>query len=167
MKSEDFPLTFAHEDLTYVNRSAADLLSIKVPESVILPALAGRLKSAVDDKAEALRLSAVTGGSGQAMEYQEAQTQAFAVLADPKDASAEKYPMLAATIGFDIDPDTKAPATDVVGVARSVVAAYTAWVGFGSAIKSARIKGKAAIDKAGSIADAAAAFEAIEWPGAA
>ena len=71
--------------------------------------------------------------------------------------------MLAATIGIDIDPETKAPATDILGVARGVVAAGDAWLAIGTRIRTARLKGKAAIEAADSIEAARAAFDAIDW----
>ena len=71
--------------------------------------------------------------------------------------------MLAASIGVDVDPKTQAPATDVLGVARAIQAAYAGWLAAGSAIRGARLKGKAAIGAATTIEAAAAAFDAIVW----
>ncbi len=82
----------------------------------------------------------------------------------PSSATAEKYPMLAATIGTDIDPETGAAATDILGVARSVQAARDAWLAIGSAIRGTRLKAKAAIDAAATVEAAQAAFDAVEWP---
>lgn len=122
------------------------------------------LMKAVDDEAERLRNLLITPGSGQAMEYQEAYAQAKSALADAENASASAYPMLAATIGIDKDPETNAPATDVLGVARAVKKAYEAYVQVGAAIKGARMRGKEAIEASATAPDARAAFDAIQWP---
>lgn len=125
------------------------------------------LKRAVDNEAEKRRTALITPGSGQAMEYQESYAQAKAALAaeDAGEAvSDDAYPMLAATIGIDKDPETGALATDVLGVARSVKAAYEGYLQAGAAIKEARLKGKSAIGAADTDEEAQQAFRAIDWP---
>jgi hypothetical protein len=122
------------------------------------------LKKAVDDQAEALRLTLITPGSGQAMEYQEAYAQAQAALGASGAVKPTDYPMLAATIGVDFDPDTGKAATDVLGVARSVKAAYEAYLMAGAAIRGARLLAKAEIEAAADADLAQAAFAAIKWP---
>ncbi|MGU3539966.1 hypothetical protein [Methylobacterium sp. A54F] len=122
------------------------------------------LKAEIDASAEALRERLMTPGAGQAMEYQEAQTQALAALAAPATATAELYPMLAASVGLDRDPDTGALATDVLGVARSIKAAYDAWLVAGSAIRRARLQGKAAVDASTTVDGAIVAAASIAWP---
>ncbi|RVU13169.1 hypothetical protein [Methylobacterium oryzihabitans] len=135
-----------------------------VPDAAFLPVVKAALKAAIDAQAEALRGLLITAGTGQAMEYQESQAQAFSALGEPETATAERYKMLAATIGLDVDPVTGAPATDVLGVARSIKAAYDAWETAGAAIKRGRLSAKAAIDAAPDLDAAAAAFAAVEWP---
>lgn len=152
----------SHRAFTLAQAQAAGL-----QDDVVLPAVQSWLKAQVDIAAEALRLRLITPGSGQAMEYQEAYAQALAAQAAGAAATASSCPMLAASVGIDIDPDTKAPATDVLGVARAVVAAYDACLLFGAAVRAARLKGKAAIDAATSVATAGAAYDAIAWPTAA
>ncbi|WP_066920178.1 hypothetical protein [Methylobacterium sp. CCH5-D2] len=122
------------------------------------------LKAEIDAKAEALRSALITPGSGQAMEYQEAQAQASAALAAPQGASAALYPMLAASIGLDLDPETGAPATDVLGVARAIRVAFEGWLAAGAAIRRARLLGKAAVDAAETLPEALDAAAAIVWP---
>jgi hypothetical protein len=122
------------------------------------------MKAAIDASAEALRLTLITPGAGQAMEYQEAYAQAQAALAADGPVKDADYPMLAATIGVDFDPSSKKPATDVLGVARSVKAAYEAYLLAGAAIRGVRLTGKAKIDAATDEAAARAAFKAISWP---
>lgn len=135
----------------------------------LLGALRKTLRDAVDARAEALRLTLITPGSGQAMEYQEAFNEAVqvsnALAADPAASiDAGRFPMLAASIGFDRDPSTGVPTVDVPGEARSVLAAYDAYQRAGAAIRAARLRGKAAIDAAPDATAARAALTAIAWP---
>ncbi len=135
--------------------------------TVDLAALKASLKAQVDAAAEALRLTLITPGSGQAMEYQEAYAEAVQVDAAAKAGQAVDgagFPMLTASIGYDVDPQTKLPSVDVVGEARAVLAAYDAYQRAGAAIRAARLKAKAAIDAAASVDAARAAFAAIAWP---
>jgi hypothetical protein len=148
----------------FYETTPADLRAQGVPEAAFLPVVKAALRAAIDAQAEALRGLLITAGTGQAMEYQESQAQAFAALATPETATAERYKMLAATIGLDLDPTTGAPATDVLGVARSIKAAYDAWETAGAAIKRGRLSAKAAIDAAPDLDAAAAAFAAVAWP---
>lgn len=125
------------------------------------------LLAEVDTRAETLRLAHVTPGAGQAMEYQETQAQAFAALAaaaSGKGLALDDYPMLAATIGLDLDPSTGKVATDVLGVARSVQASYDAWLKIAAPIRRVRLAGKAAIAGAADAASARAACAAVAWP---
>lgn len=151
--------------LDYRSRTVASLRGDGVPEGAILGAVQAVLKRRVDADAETLRARVMTSGSGQAMEYQEAASQAFAAIdAEPATVTAERFPMLAVSVGIDIDPATGAEAADVLGVARSVKRAYLQWQAFGSAIRGTRLAGKQAIDKAVSVEAAAVAFDAIVWP---
>ncbi len=162
-------LTFAYQGRVFVDVDTEAASPPVAPVEIILAAAKAALAVRIDAHAETLRRIIATPGAGQAMEYQQVQVEAFDALAlaagTVPDAAA--YPMLAASIGLDIDPDTKAPATDVLGVARSVKAAFAAWLALGSAIRRARLKGKAAVDAAETIAAAVAAFDAIDWPSAA
>lgn len=131
--------------------------------------LKGLLKSQVDTAAEALRLTLITPGSGQAMEYQEAYAEAVQIDAAVKASAGATfdpaaYPMLAASLGFDIDPTTGKPTTDIPGEARAVLAAYDAYQKAGASIRGARLKAKASIDATADAAAAQAAFDAIAWP---
>ncbi|GEP11823.1 hypothetical protein [Methylobacterium gnaphalii] len=149
----------------YIAATLAQLAERGVAPADVLALAKRTLTEDVDARAEALRLSIATPGAGQAMEYQETQAQAFAALqASPASVTPAAYPMLAASIGIDIDPSTNAPATDVLGVARAVQKAYAAWLAAGAAIRGARLHGKAAIEAAATPAAAAQAFDAIDWP---
>lgn len=150
--------------LSYRSLTLDELRARGVPADEVLGVLKRYLKSAVDATAEALRSSIATAGAGQAMEYQEAASQAAAALKAPSSATAAKYPMLAATIGVDMDPNTGAPAQDVLGVARAVDGAYEQWGAAGAAIRGIRLAGKKAIDDAETEEAAAEAYGAIAWP---
>ncbi len=135
--------------------------------TVDLTALKAMLKTQIDAAAEALRLTLITPGSGQAMEYQEAYAEAVQVDAATKagqTVDGAGFPMLTASIGYDVDPQTKQPTVDVVGEARAVLAAYDAYQRAGAAIRAARLRAKAAIDDAASVDAARSAFAAIAWP---
>ena len=119
------------------------------------------LKARLDVAAEAERLKYVTPGAGQAMEYQQAATEAArllaAVAADPgHEPDPVDYPMLTASIGIDGD--------DLVEVATAVAGMHAQWCAIGSAIRAARLAGKEAIDAAPSAEAAQAAFDAVIWP---
>lgn len=165
MTDQDIPLTFVDADgRTYAAMSAAALLAKGVGESVVLPHFAEALCGRIDAAAESLRARLMTPGIGQAVEYMEVQAEAVAALNAPANATAPQYPMLAAGIGSDVDPTTKAPAIDVLGVARAVVATHDSWVAVGAAIRKARLGAKAAINAATTIAAASAAYDSTVWP---
>lgn len=146
-----------------------DLTGYAAKALAALSEVKGALKSLVDSRAEALRLTLITPGSGQAMEYQEAYAEAVQVDAAIKANASTTFdpaafPMLAASLGFDLDPETGKATTDIPGEARAVLAAYDAYQKAGAAIRNVRLKGKAAIDAATDAASATAAAEAIVWP---
>lgn len=147
----------------YVGLSIEKLAERGVPKAALLAGVKSDLLAKVDAQAEMERARWLTPGTGQVMEYQEVRAQGQAALAAGTKATAERFPMLAATIGIDIDPETKAPATDILGVARSVVAAGEAWAAIGTHIRVVRLRTKAAIEAATNIDDARAAFAAIDW----
>jgi hypothetical protein len=162
------PYTLWPKDETGAQTDAA-LQAVLAPYGLYmsLAPLQADLKARVDTAAEALRLTLITPGSGQAMEYQEAYAEAVQVDQATKagqavDAAA--FPMLSASLGYDLDPTTGKPTTDIPGEARAVLAAYDAYQKAGAAIRSVRLKGKAAIDAAADAAGAQAAFAAIVWP---
>lgn len=162
--ADTLTLNFTSPSGHHIDMTAADLVQMRVPEGEVLTGFKGQLCAQLDAHAERLRLGIITPGAGQALEYQEAQVQAAAALKAASSATAEKYPMLAATVGIDIDPETGKPATDVLGVARSVQAARGVWVKMGPAIRTARRKAKAQIRAAASLEDAEHAYLAVCWP---
>ncbi|MGU3668019.1 hypothetical protein ACLBX9_27850 [Methylobacterium sp. A49B] len=153
----------------FVSYYPIDATDYAAAAAAALVATKTALKAQVDARAEQMRLTLITPGSGQAMEYQEAFNEAVLVtnaLAANAGATIDpaKYLMLASSIGFDTDPQTGRPTTDVPGEARAVLAAYDAYQRAGAAIRGARLKGKADIDAAANDAAAQAAFAAIVWP---
>ncbi|ACL55617.1 hypothetical protein [Methylobacterium nodulans] len=157
-------IDLTHAGLSYRGHDVPALRRAGVPEPVILAAVKDLLQAGIDADAEALRARLASPGAGQAMEYQEAAAQAAAALTAPGSATADAYPMLAATVGIDIDPETGAPAVDVLGVARAVAAASARWLTAGAAIRKARLTGKAAVAAAATPEAAQAARVEIIWP---
>ena len=158
---------FAYNGASFRNSTIAEALAWGIPDSALLSVVKAMLTDRVDASAEALRLTLITPGSGQAMEYQEAYAEAVQVDAATKagqTVDAKSFPMLSASIGYDIDPQTKQPTTDVIGEARSVLAAYDAYQKAGAAIRGARLDAKKKIGDANTTVAASAAFDAIVWP---
>jgi hypothetical protein len=137
------------------------VITIRAPSPEELASRKASLKSRLDEIAEAERLKYVTPGAGQAMEYQQAAAEAEALLTaiavDPDyEPLPETYPMLAASIGID--------GGTLAEVAATVSTMHGQWRQIGSAIRAARLAGKAAIDAAETAEDAQAAFDAVVWP---
>lgn len=164
MLTDTMPLDFTSSAGRHVGMTAAALHAHGVPAGAVLAGFQAGLSGLVDARAEALRQALLSPGSGQAMEYQEVHRQALAALDAPAAATAPAYPMLAATIGIDTDPETGALATDVLGVARAAVAAYDGWVEAGAAIRAVRLGAKAEIRAATTLEAAEAAYLAVQWP---
>lgn len=152
-----------YDDLAWLGAGDKPLLAeveaVELPDG--LPLLKAALKARLDADAEVERLRYITGGAGQAMEYQQAAAEAdlllTAVAADPEhEPDPLQYPMLSASVG--IDGDT------LVDVATTVATMHGQWRVIGSAIRAARLAGKEAIDAAPTAEAAQAAFDAVEWP---
>jgi len=136
------------------------------PEPPALDQVKADLKDQIDVAAEVERLRYITGGSGQAMTYQEKVAQAVTYtkthlvhMADPDNApepNIAEYPLLAASLG--IDGDT------LLEVAETVTFAYALWQQIGAAIEATRLLAKVAIDEAADIEDAQGLFDALIWP---
>ncbi|MFK3857794.1 hypothetical protein [Agrobacterium pusense] len=108
----------------------------------------------IDADAEAARLRYITGGSGQAMTYQQKAAEAAAALAatDPDPAD---YPLIVAEIGIT--------APTLLEVAAVIDGAYQQWRVVGAAIEALRLGGKAAVAAAMTVEDVQAAAD-ITWP---
>jgi hypothetical protein len=127
------------------------------------PTLAGlkrELQDQVDREAEAARLRFITGGAGQALEYQATEAEARAFLAAAAPALAA-YPFLKAEVDARELAEGTAPAP--AAVAAEIVAQAEAWTVVGAEIKRLRRAAKLAIDAAAS-PQAARAAAMVTWP---
>lgn len=116
-----------------------------------------RLVAEIDVGAENARLRFITGGSGQAMTYQQKAQEAASVLASIGSGPLEPagFPLLSAEVGIT--------ASTLVEVAQIVNAAYRSWLQIGAQIEALRLFAKSAVMAATTINDAKAAA-AIMWP---
>lgn len=111
--------------------------------------------SRIDQMAEAIRLTYITPGSGQAMIYKIKGDEADRIVNDP-DPDPNRYPALNATVGID--------GATLADVAAAVRAARAAWTSAAVAIEAARLSGKAAVMGAANSEAIDSAFSAIVWP---
>jgi hypothetical protein len=117
-----------------------------------------KLLTKIDADAEISRLRYITGGSGQAMTYQQKAQEAAAALqqeAEGGNPQPEDYPLLQAEMGIT--------APTFLGVAIVVNNAYQSWRVVGGQIEALRLGGKASVSASTSIEDAKQAA-AIAWP---
>ncbi len=143
------------------------------PAGPPLASVQAALCSDVDRQAQAQRDLYVTPGGAQSATYLIKQSQAQSALAAQAGNTsanmtaaqlAAAYPYLANEVGITVDPTSKAPAVDVYGVARSVMAVLQAWQPINLAIEAMRLKTKAAIAAAATATVAQAAHDAVAWP---
>ncbi len=143
------------------------------PAGPPLASVQAALCSDIDRQAQAQRDLYVTPGGAQSATYLIKQSQAQSALAaQAGNTSANMtaaqltaaYPYLANEVGITVDPTSKAPAVDVYGVARSVMAVLQAWQPINLAIEAMRLKTKAAIAAAATATVAQAAHDAVFWP---
>ena len=131
------------------------------------------LSADIDAQAEAQRLKYITPGEAQMATYLLKRGQALQALAAQaanttanltSDSLAAAYPYLANEIGITVDPTSKAPATDIYGVARAVQAIAAVWQTLDLAIEKARLATKAAIAAATTVSAAQTAHDTVAWP---
>ncbi|MBA4774294.1 MAG: hypothetical protein H2044_01390 [Rhizobiales bacterium] len=115
------------------------------------------LSAKIDEEAERARLRYITGGSGQAMTYQQKAQEAAEVLAlvGSGEIDASHFPLLSAEVGIT--------AATLVEVAQVVDYAYQTWRVVGAQIEALRLGGKASVSSASTIPAAKAAAQ-IQWP---
>lgn len=115
------------------------------------------LSARIDEDAERARLRYITGGSGQAMTYQQKAQEAAEVLSlvGSGEIDASLFPLLSAEVGIT--------APTLVEVAQVVDYAYQTWRVVGAQIEALRLGGKAAVSAASTIPAAKAAAQ-IQWP---
>lgn len=126
-----------------------------------LTALKRAAEAKVDQEAEEQRLLHVTPGSAQAMVYLVKENQARATLADPAPDPAH-YPLIACTVGIEINPVTGQPAQSLTEVAHIVVAMSDLWASTAAQIETLRLSAKAAIHAAATPA-AIEAAATVDW----
>lgn len=116
-----------------------------------------RLSARIDEDAERARLRYITGGSGQAMTYQQKAQEAAEVLAlvGSGEIDASHFPLLSAEVGIT--------APTLIEVAQVVDYAYQTWRVVGAQIEALRLGGKASVSAASTIPAAKAAAQ-IQWP---
>lgn len=118
----------------------------------------------IETDAEAARLKHITGGVGMAMTYQEKFAQAQAVQAMGKDAAnaltkearEAQFPTLSASVGLEADT--------LWDCAQLVLQRYTAFAQLSMMIERTRLSAKKAVSAAMTVAEAAAAYDAVTWP---
>lgn len=116
-----------------------------------------RLSTRIDEDAERARLRYITGGSGQAMTYQQKAQEAAEVLAlvGSGEIDESQFPLLSAEVGIT--------APTLIEVAQVVDYAYQTWRVVGAQIEALRLGGKASVSTASTIQAAKAAAQ-IQWP---
>lgn len=110
-------------------------------------------KARIDREAEEARLRYITGGAGQALEYQEAAEEAARYAAT---GGAGAYPMLQSSVEAGEAPDLATAAT-LIGAREN------AWATIGANIRKLRLTAKRAVDAAISV-DEVAAAATVAWP---
>lgn len=134
-----------------------------VPEPPTLDEVKADLMARIDRQAEAIREKYITPGSGQALTYDRKRREAAASIVDPE-PTAEKYPVLAASIGVEVQStgDLKA---DFDAIAEIVLGLEQHWAIVAHHIEARRLGGKRTIEAAQTVEDAQAAFDAVDWSG--
>ncbi|WP_419902143.1 hypothetical protein [Kiloniella sp.] len=120
----------------------------------------------VDRDAENLRLTVVTPGSGQALEYERASEEAKIVKAlAPEDPITDNdYPFLEADLNSTHSPLIGGIVTTIREAADLVLAMEGSFKVFGAAIRKVRLKAKADITAAANDQTAYDIYKAIVWP---
>jgi hypothetical protein len=146
------------------SRARVDLSTLTVvpmePPQMSLALLKEQALRGTDQAAELARLRFITGGAGQALEYQQTEAEARAWSAAPSPALAD-FPFLKAEVDAIAEATGQAP--DPAVVAASVVAQADAWKLAGSEIKRLRRAAKLTIEAATTPEEIAAA-QVVPWP---
>jgi len=110
-------------------------------------------KVIIDRDAEAARLKYITAGSGQALEYNEAASEAVRYAAT---GGAGAYPMLQASVDAGEAPDLAA-------AAALITSRENAWATIGANIRRLRLTAKRGIEAATTVEQVQAAAT-VTWP---
>lgn len=122
-----------------------------------LAALKAQVKARIDAAAEAERLKYITGGSGQALVYEQKNAEAtryFDVVDGGGTPDPDDYVILAA--------EAVAKGDDLADVAALVRDTAAAWLPLAALIEAKRMAGKKAVDVATTVS-AVLSAEQIEW----
>lgn len=133
------------------------------PEPPSLDEVKVELLARIDRTAEEIRLQHITPGSGQALTYDRKRREAAAAIVDPA-PDAEKYPVLAASIGIEV-PSTGDWKADFDAIANIVLGMELQWAVVAYQVEHRRLGGKRAIEAAQTVEEAQSAFEAVDWSG--
>lgn len=125
-----------------------------------LVALKAQGKARVDVAAGAARLKYITDAPGQDLTYDRKRREALQAIDDPT-PTAQKYPVLAASIGIEV-PTTGNAKTDFDAVCTLVISRETAWAAAASQIEALRLGGKQQVGAATSPAQVAEIVSAAE-----
>jgi len=125
-----------------------------------LAALKAQGKARVDVAAGEARLKYITDAPGQELTYDRKRREALQAIDDPT-PTAQKYPVLAASIGIEV-PTTGNAKADFDAVCALVISRETAWAAAASQIEALRLGGKQAVEAATSPAQVAETVSTTE-----
>jgi hypothetical protein len=118
----------------------------------------------IDAEAEAARLAFVTGGAGQALEYQATEVEgraAVAAAAAGETLDPAAYPFVAAEASAFAEVGI---VVSLLEAAQQVVVQADQWAMVGSLIKALRRGAKLRVEAAANPAEVIAAASGIPWP---
>ncbi len=118
-------------------------------------------KARVDYEAGQVRLRYITDAPGQDMTYDRKRREALEALDNPN-PTAERYPVLAASIGIEVPSSGDAKA-DFDAIASLVIAKEVQWAQSAAVLEAKRLGAKAAIEAAQTVEAAQAAAQVV-WP---
>jgi hypothetical protein len=115
----------------------------------------------VDESCEAARSAFVTPGSSQAEAYRQKLAEAQALQGD-KAPNPDDYPILAGSVGVDVNADGT-PTQTIAAVAAVVISTARAWSQIIAVTEGLRLTAKRDVRAATTWADATAAAR-VTWP---
>lgn len=166
---------WSSQSLTYVDAAAvppdrvtriaseSDLCNVLDRHGLFGPDIArcrALAKRRLNDAAGATRLKYITDAPGQDLTYDRKRREALQAIDDPT-PTAQKYPVLAASIGIEV-PTTGNAKTDFDAVCALVISRETAWAAAASQIEAVRLAGIKQIDAAATVAEVAETVSATE-----
>ena len=118
-------------------------------------------KAAVDREAGFARLKYITDAPGQDLTYDRKRREALQALDDAA-PTAQKYPVLSASIGIEV-PNTGNAKADLDAISNLVIARELQWAAIASQIEALRLGAKKAIQDAATV-EAVQAAAQVSWP---